>query len=71
MMQVQHAQIEADYHIWEHQRYVAQPPYSCEEEGYFSRFRKWAEQFYPGGGQQRLPLDVSRTRRHKTSVHGG
>jgi hypothetical protein len=44
----QFKQAEADHLIWEHQRYVPNPPTAPEEtEGYRS-LRSWARRFYPG-----------------------
>ena len=47
MMQIQHGLVEKDFNIWEHQTFVARPPYAGSEEKWFPRFRRWLTQFYP------------------------
>jgi 3-ketosteroid 9alpha-monooxygenase subunit A len=47
MMETQHAQIESDFNIWEHQYYIRRPLFAGTEEKEFPRFRKWLTQFYP------------------------
>ena len=40
-------QVERDFEIWEHMRYVTHPPLPPEEVGPVKALRRWAEQFYP------------------------
>jgi hypothetical protein len=47
MMNYQHAQIQRDFRIWEHQEYVERPPFTGPEEKYFATFRRFTQDFYP------------------------
>lgn len=40
-------QVERDFVVWEHMRYVTHPPLPPEEVGPVKSLRRWAEQFYP------------------------
>jgi nitrite reductase/ring-hydroxylating ferredoxin subunit len=46
MMEVQAAQIQRDFHIWENQRYVRKPLSLQQTERYITPLRRWADQFY-------------------------
>lgn len=53
MMESQHLQIMNDFDVWANQRYVQKPLYSDAAEGRaISRFRRWANQFYPADNYQ-------------------
>jgi hypothetical protein len=43
----QHAQLENDIEIWEHQRWLDRPLYAEFEGSAFTQVRKFARQFYP------------------------
>jgi phenylpropionate dioxygenase-like ring-hydroxylating dioxygenase large terminal subunit len=44
----QFKQAEADHLIWEHQRYVPNPPTAPEDADGYRALRSWARRFYPG-----------------------
>ena len=47
-LEEQFKQAEADHTIWEHQRYIRNPPTVPEETEGYRLLRAWARRFYPG-----------------------
>lgn len=58
MMKAQIAQLENDFEIWSHQRYVERPPFVGSEERGYARLRRWSRQFYPDAGPLEAIEDV-------------
>lgn len=52
----QFKQAERDIVIWNHQKYIAKPPYSRTEARAYRRFRDWASQFYSETSEQEVEV---------------